>query len=109
MKISHSDSVESSTGFSIDLRLIRPPCGPTIHQIGDLHSIIEIESPNEGNNYLPNLNCLWEIRANKDETIEIKFEKFDLEGADSTNRCVSDYLEISDDEVGIFFQPNAKI
>lgn len=97
-----TDNNETSTGFSIDLQMIDSPCGPTEYYLNDSLSSVTIRSPMNGNLYKPNMNCMWQITAEMDKLIDIKFETFDLEN--DQNRCANDFLEISDEEVISTFQ-----
>lgn len=93
-----TDSVNSSSGFSVDLSMISSPCGRSIYTLTNSTSRFEIESPMNGAKYQPNMNCLWEIKAEDDQLIDIKFTRFDLE-EDENNKCTNDYVEIGDEEV----------
>lgn len=75
--------------------MIRSACGQHMLEINATNSAVQIEIPNSGDKYLPNMNCLWEIKTQDDKVIDIKFDKFDLE---ESVPCV-DFIEISDDEV----------
>lgn len=79
--------------------MVETPCGAPVRELADLHSVIEIESPRNGENYKPNLNCFWEIKADKADIIGIQFESFNLQDSNVMRDCVPDYLEISDDDV----------
>lgn len=94
-----TDSVVVSTGFSVDLEMIRSPCGQINYYLNDTTSMITIEPPMFGQYYKSNMRCIWQIECEPDKLIDIKFDKFDLE--DDQNKCANDYLEISDDGVFI--------
>lgn len=52
----------------------------------------------DGNQYKANINCLWTIICDDGKLIDIKFDNFELE-SDADNKCMEDYLEISDEQV----------
>lgn len=93
-----TDAIGFATGFRAELEMMESPCGSSMHYLNDSVSSVTIESPMNGNQYLPNVNCRWKIAADFEKLIEIKFDKFDLE-SDPENKCSLDYLEITDDEV----------
>lgn len=94
-----TDNIGSGTGFSVDLEMVEPPCGPSVYNLNDSLSSITIQSPMMNRHlYKPNMNCLWQISTELDSLIEIHFEQFDLE-PDDENKCTNDFLEIADDEV----------
>lgn len=91
-----TDGVGESTGFSATVQMVSSICGEMKGNITDSNLIFVIESPSDGGLYLPNLNCLWELYAPNQHIIDIKFERFDLQGANDDNQCTADYLEIRD-------------
>lgn len=94
-----TDGSDQSTGFSAIVQAVRSICGESKRKVSNMNTIIEIESPNDGRTYLPNLNCAWEIEPQNFEDlrlIDVKFERFDLQGPNSDNQCTADYLEIRD-------------
>lgn len=91
-----TDGAGASTGFSATVQAVRSICGEMKRKITASSPIIEIESPNDGRTYLPNLNCLWEFEPEASRWIDIKFERFDLQGPDKDRMCTADYLEIRD-------------
>lgn len=93
-----TDEIGFATGFRVELEMVETPCGASTHYLNDSVNSVTIESPMNGNKYIPNANCIWKISADLERLIEIKFEKFDLE-SDPSNKCTLDYLEITDDEV----------
>lgn len=98
-----TDSVGFSTGFRIELSLVASPCGQSIIHLNETSAnTVSIRPPMNGDKYMPNMNCLWEIKSDGDKLIDIKFTQFDLEGDDS-NKCLNDYLEIGDEEVNFKF------
>lgn len=52
-----------------------------------------IQSPNWPENYRASRECLWQIKAEDNYQISLRFETFDLEPHDS---CAYDYVEIRD-------------
>lgn len=91
-----TDGAIQSTGFSATMQAVRSFCGQRKRKIVDSNSLIEIESPNDGTTYLPNINCVWEIDTQDNHVVDVKFERFDLQGPDSDGQCSADYLEIRD-------------
>lgn len=49
--------------------------------------------------YRPNSQCDWVIAAPEQEQVNIHFERFELEDADSSGQCTSDFLRLTDDDV----------
>lgn len=93
-----TDSVGFSTGFRVELQIVRSPCGLTAYHLNNSLTSVTITSPMNGNHYQPNMNCIWQISADNDKLIEIKFEQFDVQSSPD-NKCSLDFLEISDEEV----------
>lgn len=91
-----TDGVNESTGFSANIQAVRSFCGETKRKFTDSNTIIEIESPNHGSTYPPNMNCVWEIEPLEQRLLDVKFERFDLQGPDEDKECTADYLEIRD-------------
>lgn len=62
---------------------------------------VTIQSPMDGDFYKANINCLWQLKAEEGKLIDVKFDKFELQGNEdhSDNKCMKDYLEISDEQV----------
>lgn len=98
-----TDMVGSSSGFSVEFTMTQSPCGKNLYTFNDTITSFAITSPMNGDTYMPNLNCAWKFKAIDDKVIQIKFEKFELEGTenDENSKCSLDYLEIHDDEVRI--------
>lgn len=96
-----TDMIGSSSGFSVELKMIQSPCGKNLYSFNETITSFTITSPMNGDTYMPNVNCAWKFKTVDDKIIQIKFEKFDLEGMenDENAKCDSDYLEIHDDEV----------
>lgn len=91
-----TDGVSESTGFSATFQAVRSLCGETKRKFTDANTIIEIESPNYSGMYLPNMNCVWEIEPQDQRLLDVKFERFDLQGPDDDKQCSADYLKIKD-------------
>lgn len=91
-----TDGVSESTGFSANIQAVQSPCGETNRKFTDSNTIIEIESPNYSRMYLPNMNCVWEIEPIDQRLLDVKFERFDLQGPDDDKQCTADFLEIRD-------------
>ncbi|KAM7358205.1 cubilin 2 [Cochliomyia hominivorax] len=53
-----------------------------------------IESPNFPDNYPENLNCAWELRAGRNNKLQLAFSHLNVEGKDMT--CEYDYVEVWD-------------
>lgn len=54
-----------------------------------------IQSPNWPEHYRPSRECLWQIKADENQQISLRFDAFDIESHDS---CAYDYVEIRDGE-----------
>jgi len=52
-----------------------------------------VQSPNWPENYKPNRECTWLVKADENHQISLRFETFDLESHDS---CAYDYIEVRD-------------
>lgn len=52
-----------------------------------------IQSPNWPDHYRPSKECIWQVKADENHQISLRFDSFDLESHDS---CAYDYIEIHD-------------
>lgn len=52
-----------------------------------------IQSPNWPDHYRPSKECIWQVKADENHQISLRFDAFDLESHDS---CAYDYIEIHD-------------
>lgn len=52
-----------------------------------------IQSPNWPEHYRPSKECIWQVRAEENHQISMRFDSFDLESHDS---CAYDYIEVRD-------------
>lgn len=108
-----TDSDGASTGFSIEFKMIESPCGVQDLKLNETRRSVEIVSPMIGDHYMADLNCLWTITVDEEDIIDVRFDRFDLEG-DLQNQCTADYLEITDEEVksshfSFYFHTNIKL
>lgn len=93
-----TDSDGPSTGFIVEFKMIESPCGVQNITLNESKRSIEIVSPMIGDHYMADINCLWTINVDEEDIIDVKFDRFDLEG-DTQNKCEADYLEITDELV----------
>lgn len=93
-----TDGDGASTGFSVEFKMIESPCGVQDLKLNESRRSAEIVSPMMGDHYMADVNCLWTITVDAENIIDVRFDRFDLEG-DSQNQCAADYLEITDDAV----------
>lgn len=97
-----TDSDGSSTGFSVEFQMIKSPCGVQDLKLNESRRSVEIVPPMDGDHYMADANCLWTITVDEEDIIDVRFDRFDLEG-DPQNQCAADYLEIRDE--GVKFPP----
>jgi cubilin len=94
-----TDGIRQSTGFKLQVDMETSPCGsmPYINITKENHTFT-LSSPKAPNSlkYPSNIRCLWIVESDYKESIEIIFNKFQLE--DSKN-CSNDFLKIEDDNV----------
>lgn len=77
-------------------------CGQTVIHLNSTTPEHSLTWPIASSTYRPNSQCDWIIEVPDTEQIDIHFEKFDLEDADSGGQCSLDYLKLTDDDVGEF-------
>lgn len=74
-------------------------CGITVIRLNSTIPEHTLTWPIDSTNYRPNSQCDWIIEAPDMEQIDIHFEKFELEDADSSGQCSLDFLKLTDDDV----------
>lgn len=77
-------------------------CGQAVIHLNSTTPEHSLTWPIASSTYRPNSQCDWIIEVPDTEQIDIHFEKFDLEDADSGGQCSLDYLKLTDDDVGEF-------
>ncbi|KAG4066297.1 hypothetical protein HA402_000521 [Bradysia odoriphaga] len=97
-----TDSIASSSGFSANIKMEAAECGKTVIHLNATTPEHTLTWPIGSSNYRPNSQCDWIIEAPDMEQIDIHFEKFDLEDADSGGQCSLDYLKLTDDDANLF-------
>ncbi|XP_076628821.1 cubilin [Colletes latitarsis] len=85
--IFRSDKYIQRTGFAF--KYILKGCGGNMTKPGKIKPLMK------GDEYFPNLNCVWRIEAPPDKSVVLRFESFVLELVHS---CVFDNVEIYDGE-----------
>ena len=87
-----TDNTKSSRGFKFNYKIIE--CGKDFNMIN--YGVIE--SPNfndsDGNNYINNADCYWNIEVEENYTIALRFELMKIETCGRFCHC--DYLEITE-------------
>lgn len=102
LQIQISDSISSSSGFSANIKMEEAECGLTVIRLNATNSeYTELAWPIDSPNYRPNSQCDWVVEVPDMEQIEIHFEKFELEDADSSGKCSRDFLRLTDEDVRI--------
>lgn len=76
-------------------------CGIALIELNSTNSERSLSWPTSSSNYRPNSKCDWTIEVPAGEQIDIHFEKFELEDADSEGQCSRDLLRLTDEDVGI--------
>ncbi|XP_036318853.1 cubilin homolog [Rhagoletis pomonella] len=91
-----SDSAVASTGFSAKITVSPKICGDMEVEVKSKEKFV-LNSPNAPDQlYGKHMNCLWRLKSTK--TIHLKFERFDLEGTNTTGKCAGDTLKIYNKE-----------
>lgn len=99
MKNQFSDSVLSSSGFSATIKMQTAECGISIIRLNSTNPEHKLNWPMDSSQYRPNSQCDWIIEAPDMEQVDIHFEKFELEDADSSGQCSMDILKLTDEDV----------
>ncbi|KAJ6633725.1 Cubilin like, partial [Pseudolycoriella hygida] len=97
-----TDSVYSSSGFSANLKMEPVACGKTLIQLNSTNGEHTLKWPIDSSSYQPNSQCDWIIEVADMEHVEIHFEKFELEDADSSGQCSKDVLKLTDEDTNLY-------
>lgn len=75
-------------------------CGKTMIRLNSTTPEHTLKWPTGSSNYTSNSQCDWIIEVPDMEQVDIHFEKFQLQDADSSDECSTrDYLRLTDEEV----------
>lgn len=91
----------SSSGFSANIKMEPAECGITFIRLNSTFPEHTFSWPMSSSNYGPNTKCDWTIEVPDTEQVDIHFEKFDLQAADSGGKCSFDYLQVTDADVSV--------
>ncbi|KAJ6642436.1 Cubilin like [Pseudolycoriella hygida] len=97
-----TDSVYSSSGFAANIKMEPVACGKTLIQLNSTNGEHTLKWPIDSLSYQTNSQCDWIIEVADMEHVEIHFEKFELEDADSSGQCSKDVLKLTDEDTNLY-------